>query len=184
MKLQDECYFHPSIAIRNDSTVLHGRGMVVTQGISAGECIFVTPPTLGVGMYKLKKRFLEDGMKLEDVAIELLIDAMMEAITRRKQKENLCNAAINSFMALMGATAKQEKEVTVDLLNAKDDRDLWSEEELSNVTRTDLRNVILKNGTSLNTVMLFSSCFLALQNLNALIIINHYTSVWARLCYL
>eukprot|EP00980_Cylindrotheca_fusiformis_P010862 scaffold2462_cov127-Cylindrotheca_fusiformis.AAC.19 len=173
----DSCclYVHPSIAIQDDdpTVVVHGRGMVVTQDIPAGECLFVTRPTVGVGMDEIKKRFLETreaAMNLEDIAIELLIDSMEEAIARRQQKEEESEmfsknaATINSFMTLMGSTPstkqEQRKVTTLDVLNATDDRlDLWSDEELDNVTRKDLRNIILKNGESQSCLKLGSAIF-------------------------
>lgn len=153
-----DSYVHPCITIRNDSTVVHGRGMVVTKDVSAGDCLFVTPPTVGFDVDQVKKTCLAGEGKLEDIATGILINNMEDVIARRHQEEKSPTATMNSFMVLMGSTLKKEVEVTLDLLNARDSSDKWMEEELQNVTRKDLRNVILKNGTGhCNAILLRSS---------------------------
>jgi hypothetical protein len=137
-------YVHPSIVICNDKKrVVHGRGMIVDQEIQAGDCLFVSPPTVTVDLNELKSRFLKEGNDdLEEIAISLLEDNMLRAIQNQQQ------TTINSFLALMGmpSSSTKPKFLTIDLLNGKDDREVWSNEELSTVKKSDLRNIILKNG--------------------------------------
>ena len=84
--------------------------MIVTQDIAAGECLFVTPPTVGVevGLLLPKKDDDDTTTTFEDVAMELLVDSMMDAI-RHKRKHDANNSTINSFLSLMGAFQKQEQ---------------------------------------------------------------------------
>lgn len=160
----DEFYVNPSIAIHTATTVsssnvskmiVHGRGMVATKDITAGECIFITPPTVGLDMDIIKSKFKEitNTMTLEDLAMEELIDNMMKDIEARQDGENettTLNRRINSFLCLMGSTKENEKEVTIEILNGKEDSELWSAEELKDLSRQGMKNIILKNGSSLN----------------------------------
>ena len=136
-------HVHPSIAIcDNKKQVVHGRGMIVKQEIQAGECLFVSPPTVTIDSTELRSRFLKEGNEnLEEIAISFLEDNMLTAIQNKQR------AKINSFLALMGisSSSRKEKILTIDLLNGKDEKELWSDEELSAVTKSDMRNIILKN---------------------------------------
>lgn len=151
----NEYYVHPSISIANTTTdqdehapatderIAHGRGVMVQHEISAGECLFVSPPTVTVGFSDMKTRYLEEGRgRLEDAAMELLQENMMGAI----EEQN--HATMNSFLVLMGSSiTKKEEEinVTLDLLNAQVDTQIWSGEQLSKITETNMKNIILKN---------------------------------------
>lgn len=143
-------YAHPSLCISNDQSVIHGRGCRTSRDIRAGECLFVTPPTVGIEQLKLK--FLKEygdphaSTTLEKVAMDLLEENMMQAIRGND------HAIINSFMVLMGAEGissfieEDAKYFSIDLLNGKHDGRIWSDEELACVTKKHLRNIILKNG--------------------------------------
>ena len=142
--------------------------MIATQDIQAGEYLFVTPPTVhanqqtvkdiytaGVGVIGTGTGAEKQSKGVEDVAMDVLVQNMMEAIERKEF------ATVNSFLALMGVKASNasEEDVSMDRLNGKDyddDNDdtgtnkCWSEDDdddLKNVTKDDLRNIILKNGT-------------------------------------
>lgn len=142
-KLFDGFFVHPSITISKGKDIVHGRGLIVNQDIQAGECLFVTPPTVGID--QLNSNFLEgenSSKKLEDVAMDLLQENMMEAVRRNEY------ATMNSFLVLMGipGSKEDEKDVNIDLLNGEDDGRIWSDEELNSVTKKHLRSIILKNG--------------------------------------
>ena len=80
----DDAYVHPGIVISNDEKqVIHGRGMIVERKINPGECLFITPPTVGLDLNALRARFLEVGdSNLEDVAMTMLEDNMMEVMPK------------------------------------------------------------------------------------------------------
>ena len=145
-KLDEEfvCYVNPNIRIENDKkNVVHGRGVVVTQDVKAGECLFVSSPVIGVRSEEARNAFLESaGSTLEETTMKLLQDKMMDAI--RKQNNH---GPINSFMALMGSqNGKQYTDTpSIDLLNGQDDSIVWSEEELNCMTPSNLKSIILKN---------------------------------------
>ena len=176
----DDAYVHPGIVISNDEKqVIHGRGMIVERKINPGECLFITPPTVGLDLNALRARFLEVGdSNLEDVAMTMLEDNMMEVIQKREK------ASLNSFLPLMGSLlSKEGKDVTIEILTANDEREVWSDEELSKINRKDIKNIILKNGSY--AFYLFDrieKCISGWRYRISCLCLSS-TSVWARFYY-
>lgn len=137
-------FVNPSIVVqtatKDGNKVVHGRGILAVKDIAAGDCIFVTPPTVGVNIESIKSKVRESDIALEELAMEDLIDQMMEDIQSRRIKK------INSFLCLMGSTKDNGKEVTIDMLNGQDDTEVWSEEELQGLGRKEMKDTLLKNG--------------------------------------
>lgn len=139
-------YVHPEICIQRDDGVVHGRGMIVTKDIKAGECLFVTPPTVHVNRGKARQAFkeaVECGQRrdLEEIVMDLLVKNMMEAVKNNE------HATINSFLALMGVPGSKEeaKDVSIDTLNGHENNKSWTDEEVKGVNEKHLRSIILKN---------------------------------------
>ena len=141
--LKKEFYVNPGVTI-SQNDVVHGRGMIATKDIKAGECIFITPPTVYADQKEVLKNFKNkaDSMGLESLAFNLLVDNMMEAIEKRD------HAIINSFLVLMGSSNSNfdKSGVSLKRLNGNDDVIAWSDEVLKAITKEDLRSIILKNG--------------------------------------
>ncbi|CAJ1951450.1 unnamed protein product [Cylindrotheca closterium] len=160
-----EFFVHPSIAIQSgtESTtpsdhhgtnIVHGRGMVATNDIAAGECIFITPPTVGMDCHAMESKFKSGtNVALEDLAMEELIDKMMKDINSKQDGDTKVNACINSFLCLMGSTKDTKKKVTIQMLNGKDDTDHWSAEELKDLSRKDMKTILLKNAFGPDFIM-------------------------------
>lgn len=182
-------YVHPAVSI-NTHNVCHGRGMIATRDICAGECIFVTPPTVYVDARDVQREFLKrdlvsscSAVNLEEIAVEMLVENMWNRIVENDK------GTINSFLVLMGSSSSGSgssittitsnrrssatmKEVvweksddcfrvtdTATLLG-NNSAEYWSREELlveKLVSRDDLKNIIFKNGTCVNCIVLDAS---------------------------
>lgn len=140
-EFENEFYVHSGIATSTES-VCHGRGMIATQDIQAGTLLFVTPPTVYSNQIAVQKMFLENkkSSDLEGIALELLVENMWNCIEQQEI------ATVNSFLALMGVsnTKTEKKRVNFSTLNAMD---YTSVHDLKSITKKDLENIILKNGT-------------------------------------
>lgn len=78
------------VACNDYNGVAHGRGVVATRNIQAGELLFVTPPTVEAAVEDVYQRWLDRQTEennptssscLEDCAEQTLLDAMQEACT-------------------------------------------------------------------------------------------------------
>ena len=145
-ELGDEFYVHSDVEVSTES-VCHGRGMIATQDIQAGTLLFVTPPTVYSNQGALQKLFTKNesnnSLNLEEIAMDLLVDNMWNCIEQEKL------STVNSFLALMGVsnTKAEQKRVTIDTLNAKDNTEHHTQDDLKLISKQDLKNIILKNGT-------------------------------------
>eukprot|EP00977_Amphora_coffeiformis_P005943 scaffold1267_cov171-Amphora_coffeaeformis.AAC.19 len=98
-----EPYVGPVEISCDGNKVSHGRGLIATRDIEAGELLFLTPPTVEAPLEKVYELWqdrhssLTDGDRcLEECAEHVLLDAMQEACTNQP-------AVAASFLALVGS---------------------------------------------------------------------------------
>lgn len=118
------------IQISNDpKKVRHGRGLIASRDIAAGECLFVTPPTLAVPVAHVKSEWTKRQQQqqqhdkdspaetsklpttVDEVAEDLLIKSMSETIEAAQTSPRAAGVA-HSFLSLLGpsATVKRKKD--------------------------------------------------------------------------
>jgi len=136
--------------------------MVATRDIVAGECIFVTPPTVYANPQDVRKEYLkrydiDSSVTLEDVAVEILVEKMWNSIVENDR------GTFNSFLVLMGSSSIIMRENTNDsarnsidsqslnisTLLGHDGEDYWGQDELLEkekfASRDDLKKILFKN---------------------------------------
>lgn len=150
-------YVSPSISISTEQ-VAHGRGLIATKDIKEGELLFVTSPTISVDPNIAKQRMTEQNVpvsKLEEMIIDLLVENMHKCL-----QEHVSPNILNSFLALMGSKFDVEKEIySIETLLGQNDDCIFSINEVQEVSKSDLKNVILKNG-AYETLIRNRYCFL------------------------
>lgn len=146
----DVIYVHPSIKI-STKNVQHGRGMIVTSDISAGTCLFITPPIVAVEAKAMREKLdaiCEDDSsnKVENVAMDVLEDSMLSALDKDIGKRNAILFLMgNHDHRSVGDEYKDEEgAVIIDVLNGK----MNDSCQLDSVMfkKEDMRSIILKNG--------------------------------------
>lgn len=146
----DVIYVHPSIKI-STKNVQHGRGMIVTSDISAGTCLFITPPIVAVEA-KLMCEKLEamcddvSSKKVENVAMDVLEDSMLRAVDKDIGKRNAILALMGNHDhgSVGGDCNDEDGTMIIDVLNGKKNDSC----QLDSVVfkKEDMRSIILKNG--------------------------------------
>lgn len=137
-------YVSPSISIGIED-VAHGRGLIATKDIEEGELLFVTSPTISVDHNTAKQILTEQNVpvsKLEEAIIDLLVENMYKCL-----QEDV-TPILNSFLVLMGSSKSDvEKEIySIQTLLGQNDDCLFSRNEVEGISRSHLKNIILKNG--------------------------------------
>ena len=140
-------YVSPSISIGIED-VAHGRGLIATKDIEEGELLFVTSPTISVDHNITKQIMMEQNVpvsKLEETSIDLLVENMYKCL------QDDVTPILNSFLSLMGSKSDVEKEIySIETLLGQNDDCLFSRIEVEGISKSDLKNIILKNGAYLN----------------------------------
>lgn len=137
-------YVSPSISIGIED-VAHGRGLIATKDIEEGELLFVTSPTISVDHNTAKQILTEQNVpvsKLEEAIIDLLVENMYKCL-----QEDV-TPILNSFLVLMGSSKSDvEKEIySIQTLLGQNDDCLFSRNEVEGISKSHLKNIILKNG--------------------------------------
>lgn len=121
-----------------------GRGMVASKDISAGECLFVIPPTVAVPVMKVLKEWkrrggaIDDPGMLEAAADDLLLEEMQRIV-----EEESSTATANSFLVLEGnATTSISILPSIQCLLATDDTAARVD---ADTTTEGLRQIIRRN---------------------------------------
>jgi hypothetical protein len=106
-------YIGPISLVQNQQSVVHGRGLIVTRDVSAGECLFVIPAVAAAPIEEVYHRFLEgdeedyddiddiigtsntsvvkrDGPHLESIAEDMLIEQIQLLIDILDDEEFAC----------------------------------------------------------------------------------------------
>ena len=132
--------FQPFLGPVRLAKVKHGRGLVATRDIKAGECLFVIQPTVSAPVEDVHAKWSETE-SVEMAAEEVLVAAMRTALAG----DNV--AVANSFLALVGSSdtaASQQDCLSVDRLLGKDndDSDFTVDSPISNA---DLLQIVRRN---------------------------------------
>jgi hypothetical protein len=105
----------------SSNSVAHGRGVIATRDIVAGECLFVTPPIATANAAQVTKLWKErvaavgvggssgessETKLVEQLSEQVLVQEMERALTETPDKAQ-------SFLALMGASDNGESYVTI-----------------------------------------------------------------------
>ncbi len=109
--------------------------------VFAGECLFVTSPTLHADqktVFELWRK--QSSMSVEEIAIELLTENMANAIKTTQY------GAANSFLVLMGNShVNGNIDVKIDTLLGKNEEGFIND-EFANLSKVDMKKIIFKNG--------------------------------------
>lgn len=129
--------------------VVHGRGVVATRNIQAGELLFATSPSIQANVDKVKElwksRFNDDHSTerrglLEACTEEVLVQAMLAEAS---------NDVVASFMCLVGTSSSGTLDVpSLDVLNVQNGASIHhagGKERSTPTTRDDLLRVIRHN---------------------------------------
>jgi hypothetical protein len=102
--------------IQLTTTVATGRGLVAARDIAAGECLFVTPPTLDATVEDIRNMHQSSSSEsLEVIAEGVLLQTMKDAL---RSDGNRFAAA--SFLALVGSSASDVTCLSMDRLLGKE----------------------------------------------------------------
>jgi hypothetical protein len=141
-----QAYVGPIQVSNDENKVVHGRGVVATRDIAAGELLMVTPPTVDTSLHKVHQywstRHKENPKQpcLENCAEEILLQAM----------ESACqdNPAVAVSFAVLAGADQHDIETSVPpisvLLGHREDND-DSNIDIGNLTRNDLLKIIRAN---------------------------------------
>jgi SET domain len=146
----------------NDFSVCHGRGIVATRNVTAGECLFVTAPTVHANVKAVEREWnekychletlnsstsssschREGGVGVETACEQVLVRAMQQAIHKKD------TAVAQSFLALLGGNQSNERgTVSMDRLLGNDHSlaPLLDDPPTRCVDEKDLLQIIRKN---------------------------------------
>ena len=168
---EKHCYVNSNIEV-SQANVVHGRGLIATKDIVAGECLFVTSPAVCVDQDELRKLYQKlcrkegdevNSVSLEDIAIDMLITSMTDIVKGQHHKSVaisetdrhdhvLSCAALNSFLELMGSSVFKNDTSLIEVLIGKDINLRWCNEELNKLSYNDLKQIVLKNAFGPETI--------------------------------
>jgi len=124
---------------------IRGRGLIATQALSAGTCLFVIPPTVSAPFLKVLKEWkarggrIDDPSMLEEAAEEVLFQEM-----RRTMEDESTVLLANSFLVLEGSSGTTLEIPSMDcLLGLGDSKVLIRSND--DVSDEELRQIIRRN---------------------------------------
>ena len=85
-------YVSPKIQVSTstqNNTIIHGRGLIATQNIAAGECLFVIPPTFDVNVEDCKNQYLQEKKRYDfSSASVITVESIAESMLIQSIKES------------------------------------------------------------------------------------------------
>jgi hypothetical protein len=139
--VQVEPYVGP-IAVTCQPRITQGRGVLATRSITAGELLWVTPPTVSVNVeavhtaWQARAAASTERKLLEECTEQILLDAMHEACGADP-------AAAASFLCLVGSpTCSSDSLPSLDVLLGQAS---GGEVDATAISRDDLRSIIRAN---------------------------------------
>lgn len=140
-----EPYVGPVEICCDDDKVAHGRGLVATRDIDAGELLFVTPSTVEAPLEQVYKKWQERRMSLtdddrclEECAESVLLDSMQEACTQQP-------AVAASFLALVGSPFVNVESTRAPSISVLLGQVCGDADDVTTVTRDDLLRIVRAN---------------------------------------
>ncbi|GKY92750.1 hypothetical protein MPSEU_000245000 [Mayamaea pseudoterrestris] len=137
---------HPSLVVSKNA-VLHGRGLVVTDAIKAGTCLFVTPAMFQCDKEQVRDSFLSsEAADLAEIAEQSLLQAMRSTIDKRTDW-----GAIRCILALIGGVNTENlEELPFDTTNNMqlllgNDKEPIDEDLIQNLSDDVLLQIIRRN---------------------------------------
>jgi hypothetical protein len=158
-RIAGACYTGPIRVVNNTNTsnaVAHGRGVVATRNIEAGECLFVTPPVVTANVKDVtklwKERILSVGVgagsgseSSETKLVEQLSEQVLVQEMERVLQETPDTA--RSFLALMGASDSNGNDniPSIECLLGKDNVATAVDVDPTGILQEDLRQIVRRN---------------------------------------
>jgi len=168
-------YVGPISLVQQHQSVVHGRGLVVTRDVSAGECLFVMPAVAAAPIDEVYNRFLDedeedyddidddietsnndtvvvkkDGPHLESIAEDMLIEQIQSLVDALDDKESDCaKEDISRAQSLLNAFVSQMSSDEVP--STATNEELMKTLLLSNAN-TDMDKTVLDRETMLNII--------------------------------
>lgn len=152
-KIAEACYTGPIRVVTsrtsNAVAVAHGRGVVATRDIQAGECLFVTPPVVTANVEQVTKLWKErvgsgssENKLVEQLSEQVLVQEMERVLRETPDKAR-------TFLALMGAS-DSDVTTTTDtsmecLLGNADKEDVATAIDPTSISQEDLRQIVRRN---------------------------------------